>query len=79
MCPFEYLTLMVPANYEKILTDTYGDWHKNVKVDSAHLVVDMSTTTDYKKILAEKYGYSEQELAKCPPHSHPLSKSNSGN
>lgn len=68
--PFEYLTLMVPANYEKVLTDTYGDWHKIVKGDSAHHVVDMSATTDYKAILREKYGFSEAELKKCPPSVH---------
>lgn len=68
--PFEYLTLKVPANYEKVLTDTYGDWHKVVKGDSTHMVVDVSVDTDYKTILAEKYGYSAQMLAKCSSCNH---------
>ena len=64
--PFEYLTLMVPVNSEKVLTDTYGDWHKIVKGDSAHHVVDMSPKTDYKAILKAKYGYEDDVLAKLP-------------
>ena len=62
--------LKVPSNYDKILTDLYGDWHQLIKGDSAHFVVDASCTTDYKTILKDKYGYSEDFLSKCPPYEH---------
>lgn len=64
--PFEYLTLMVPANYDKILKDTYGDWHKIVKGDSAHSIVAMSAVDDYKTILADKFGYTAEDLRRIP-------------
>ena len=60
--PVEYLVLKVPSNYEKILTDIYGNWHKFVKGDSAHNIVDISCTRDYRYILKEKYGYTDEEL-----------------
>ena len=33
---FEYLTISVPVQYEKMLEITYGDWRKFVKGDSMH-------------------------------------------
>lgn len=34
--PFEYLQVAVPAQYERMLELTYGDWRKFVKGDSLH-------------------------------------------
>jgi lipopolysaccharide cholinephosphotransferase len=64
--PFEYLTLKVPEKYEEVLTQTYGNWHEIVKGGSAHTIVAMSLSESYKKILVNKYGYSEKELANIP-------------
>lgn len=63
--PFEYLSLQVPKNYNKILTEVYGDWRKFVKGGSAHNVVHFSSTIDFKQILREKYAYTDEEIKKC--------------
>ena len=64
--PFEYLILSVPECYDKILTKTYGDWHKIVKGDSIHSSLEMNPWVGYKKILKEKYGYADSVLATLP-------------
>ena len=44
--PFEYLSVTVPASFEKMLQITYGDWKKYVKGDSMHsgLIPDAETS-----------------------------------
>ena len=48
--PFEYLTVKVPAHYERMLELTYGNWRQFVKGDAMHsgLVLDASVPYQVK-------------------------------
>ena len=43
---FEMLKVPVPFNYDKILTDTYGNWHQLVKGTSVHEKIDIGLFFD---------------------------------
>lgn len=49
--PFEYLTVSVPKQYEKILSITYGDWHTLVRGDSMHGELILDARTPYPQKL----------------------------
>lgn len=63
---FEYLKVKVPTAFDKILTETYGDWHKMVKGASMHdgtFYVDSKHS--YKDILPQlysQYGYTKEDF-----------------
>lgn len=61
-CPFEYLTISIPEQYDAILKTTYGDWHKLVKGEQKHVFLEIDTQKDYKSLLLEKYGYSPNDF-----------------
>lgn len=51
--PFEYLTVTVPRDYEKMLTLTYGDWHKFVKGAALHSGLILDANVPYEEKLKE--------------------------
>lgn len=51
LMPFEFITLNVPMDYEKILTQQYGDWRKFVIGNSDHGDVFFDTNKSYKEYL----------------------------
>lgn len=52
--PFEFFHIVIPVDYEKILTIQYGDWHVPVKGGSFHGGVLFDTTKPYTEYLASK-------------------------
>ena len=62
-CPFEYLTISIPEQYEEILKTTYGDWHRLVKGGQEHSALEINCERPFKELLVEKYGYSPKDYA----------------
>ncbi|MBQ0083541.1 MAG: LicD family protein [Clostridiales bacterium] len=49
--PFENITVPIPANYDKMLTDVYKDWRTPKHVNSSHGGVIFDTEKSYKEYL----------------------------
>lgn len=60
--PFEYLTVRIPKDAEKILDHEFGDWHKFVKFTGDHGETYFDVSRSYKEILVEKFGYKPEEF-----------------
>ena len=69
--PFENLMVSIPQNYDRVLTQTYGDWHKYIKDAAMHDDIDFSTTYPYGEYLVKKYGYPEGMIAICNANTIP--------
>ena len=52
--PFEYLQIPAPAEYDKILTQCYGDYHQFVQGGSAHEDIVMVPELPYKEYFARQ-------------------------
>ena len=52
MMQFEMLRLPIPRDYDKVLTDLYGDWHKFVKDASLHTCVLFDTDKPYTEYIS---------------------------
>lgn len=55
--PFEYTTICVPEEYEEVLFNLYGDWHKLVKGSADHAYADLELDVPYKEYVSRKYGW----------------------
>ena len=63
--PFEYLTVKVPSEYEKILSQIYGkDWREPKRGLACHAEKDFFADRCYKSVLVEKHGYKAEDVAK---------------
>lgn len=62
--PFEYLQVPVPAEYDKILTRQFGDWHKFYRGGDYHGDQIQDASMPYKQLLKERFNYSDKELAR---------------
>lgn len=49
--PFENMTIPVPAEYDKILTSTYGDYHQMIRGGSAHGNIILDPDIPYKDFM----------------------------
>ena len=66
---FEYLRVPVPKMHDEILSSEYGDWHKFVRGTeggAAHAWMRYDTERDFKTVLAEDFGFSQEELGGIP-------------
>ena len=61
--PFEYLTVRIPKDAEKILDHEFGDWHEFVKFASDHGETYVDVNRPYKEVLVEKFGYKPEEVS----------------
>ena len=61
---FEYLTVRVPADYDKILTQNYGNWKTPSRIGSQHGELLLDSKNDWKTVLVEQYGYDPATLNK---------------
>ena len=52
MMQFEMLQLPIPRDYDKVLTDLYGDWHKFVKDAALHTCVLFDTDKPYTEYIS---------------------------
>lgn len=55
--PFEYSTIKVPVDYEKVLVALYGDWRKPVRGAADHEILDLEPDIPYKEFVEKKYGF----------------------
>ena len=55
--PFEYLMANVPAAYDDVLTNKFGDWHRFVRGGSLHGETIHHPDIGYKEFLRLKYGW----------------------
>lgn len=51
--PFEYIEVPVPAEYDKILTRRYGDYHRPVKGGSTHQNIILDPDMSYREYFAK--------------------------
>ena len=66
---FEYLRVPVPKRHDELLDAEYGDWHKfvrGVEGGAAHAWMHYDTERNFKTVLKEDFGYSEEELSRIP-------------
>lgn len=61
LLPFEDILIKAPANYDRVLTKSYGDYMKPVKQSSEHGETIFDVNTPYKKYMEEN---SEELMAK---------------
>lgn len=54
---YEFITVKVPVNYEKVLQTSFGDWHICVKGTANHEGLDFDCHKSYNEFLVEKYNY----------------------
>ncbi len=71
--PFEYLSVAVPRNYDRVLTQTYGTWRVFDKGAAMHEGIDFSTEECYADYLVSKYGYETGQMKSCDIHTIPSS------
>ena len=57
MFPFEMIEIPVCVGYEKVLTNTYGNWKELIIAKNEHGSVHFETTKSYKDYLMEKDKY----------------------
>lgn len=61
--PFEYLTVVVPKAYDKILTQIYGsDWRTPRRMAAYHGALILDTKRSYREVLIERFNYSQNEI-----------------
>lgn len=60
--PFEYLMVPIPSGFEQLLTISYGDWRKFVRGTSFHSTLIVDTERDYKDVLKQRFGYTDDEF-----------------
>ena len=64
--PFEFLRIPCPSGYDAVLTQTYGDWHKMIQLNSEHGSV-MDSFYDVDKPYTSYFnenGYLERSLVR---------------
>lgn len=61
--PFEYLTIPIPKEYDKILTQQFKEWRTPVKGGSYHGELVFDVHTDYKTTLINKFGYKPSDFS----------------